>query len=47
MAFSYFYSTQETETALSNIDSNKASGPDKVHLFILKCGANEIAPRYT
>ena len=41
------YSTQGTETMLSNLDSDKASGPDRVHLFILKHGANEIAPMYT
>ena len=41
------YSTQGTETVLSDLDSDKASGPDRVHLFILKHGANEIAPMYT
>ena len=40
------YSTQGTETMVSNLDSDKASGPDRVHLFILKHGANEIYSSY-
>ena len=31
---------------LSNLDSDKASVPDRVHLFILKHGANEIYNSY-
>ena len=43
------HSTQGTETMFSNLDSDKASGPDRVHLFILKHDMlmKYIAPMYT
>ena len=38
------FSTQGIETILANLDPNKSSGPDNLHLYILKHCTHVIAP---